>query len=389
MRTSPAAALIFLLTLGLLSGASTPARADLDHRLALLGGGGFWLNPERGGHGVILVGYDLRGWLPRGATLSAEFNTDTIRLRASRFRFWDGRLQIDAFAGYEAMLAGLLVDYYRDGIRDPSRGFNASWMELGGSAKIHHPDHHSLELSVGVRRWFFSANDSTDGALILPAEAWVLEPRLRYTYWRVQGDRAFSERHRLFPRVRGLALGIVLGFDWRSDAHPWGARGEGSWPVDTRNEPRSSSFSATQWLMAGTQLHPRIRTQLRQSAVAGAGLDDLNRVRVGGLNPYVVPVAGLPWAAYLAEQLLAVRWSWHVRFFREMEAGLLADLAVVDDHRRTGSSPSTVVTGLGLFLDLRWGDFQVDLHGGLSPPLDASRVTTHVALFADLGWQWD
>jgi hypothetical protein len=384
MRTyTPLIALLALLCSSLVA---SPVGAELDHRLSLLGGGSFWVHPESGGHGVVLVGYDLKGLLPRDAALSAEFNTDTIRIRADRFRFLDGQLHLSAWAGYEAMLAGLLTDYYRDGVNDSGRGFNASWLEMGASAKLHHPGNHSLELSLGLRRWFFERNGSTTKDVVLPAEAWVFEPRLRYTYWKVEGDRAWSERHRLFPRVRGLAFGVTLGLDWRSEARNWGALAP---PSDPRNEAHTNSFMAQQWLLVGAQLFQRVRTQIRQTALLGAGLDDLNRARVGGLNPYVVNVAGLPWAAHLAEQLIAARWSWHVRFFQEMEAGILADLAWIDDIHRTGTSNADVVVGLGLFLDLRWGDFQLDLHAGLAPPLDAARSKTQLALFADLGWQWD
>ena len=370
--------------------ASPPAHAELDHRLSLLAAGDIWLRPERGGHGIFLVAYDLKGLLPRQAALSAGFNTDTFRLGVGGLRLWNGRLELAARAGYEIQLAGLLFEYFRDGVNDPSRGFSASYLELAASAKLRLAAHHSLELTLGARRWFFAPREATNPTLILPAEAWALEPRLRYTWWRLEGDRAWGERHRFFPRLRGVAFSVVLGLDWRSATRPWGARSGGVAGVpDLRNDPGPASFTGQQTLIAGTQLHPRLRTQIRELAFFGAGLDDLNRLRVGGLNPYVLQVAGAPWASYLAERALAARWSWHVRLIDDLEVGALADLAWVDDLRRTGTSKGDVIVGAGIFLDMRWRDFQLDIQGGVAPQLAASRPATQLGVFAALGWQWD
>jgi hypothetical protein len=225
---------------------------------------------------------------------------------------------------------------------------------------------------------------------VLPPEAWVFEPRLRYTYWRIASDPSIGERHRLFWRVHGFALGVVLQLDVRSEAHEWGARGSSLFtPADRRNDPRSGSFALIQWIKGGYQIDSRVRTQVAQVMVLGAGLDDLNRMRVGGMNPYVVPVAGAPWAAFLSDRLLAGQWSWHIRLFKEMETGFLVDLAWIDDLERTGASDSGVMTGLGLFADLRLGSFQIDLRAGWAPTLRWQGSGGQLGIFGALGWQWD
>lgn len=371
--------------------AATPAHGGAgagaaEGRVSLLAGGGAWVQPEAGGHGLLLVAYERDG-LPRQGRWLAELNTDTLRLHAEGFRFFGGRLQIGARAAAEAVFAGLLPDYYREGVRDPARGFSAHYAGLAAHAKVELPGYQYVELELGGRRWAFDAAEDTSAALILPAPAWVAEPRLHYTLWRLQDDRSLRDRHRAFPRVRGLALGGSLGVDLRSDAHDWGALDpEVFVPADPRNTPGARILLARQWLQAGWQAHPRLRLQLQQSAAWGEGEDDLTRQRLGGLNPYVVPLPGAPWAALLSGRFVGGGASVHLRVGGDVEVGPMVAGAWMQDPERLGATVWGAHWGVGGFADLRLGAWQIDLRAGWSPTVAASATPGGVGLYLAAGW---
>lgn len=374
-----------LVVIALFALSPSPASADLSHRIALLGGAEMGLRPDLGGHGIGILAYDLEG-LPRGAALSAELNTDTLRLQLNRLGFFGGKLELGFHLTGEAFLAGLLSDYYREGVRDPARGFNASYVAAGAHAKLNQAGHHHLELSLSGRYWFFSAGGDMDPEFTLPPETWVIEPRVRYTYWGIKHDRSWRDRHRLFPRVRGFAFGLAVAMDVRGEVGGWGARSLE--PADSRNDPRQAGFWVRQWALFGHQITDRVRTQVRQEVLLGAGLDDLNRARVGGLNPYVVPLAGAPWAAFLSDRHLALRWSWHFRLYKELEAGILGDLVWLTDASRTGQGEDRAMAGVGLFADWQLGAFQIDLALGWCPTVERHSQGGSLGALAALGWQW-
>ena len=361
--------------------------AELHQRLSIAAGGELYATPGWNGHGFALVRWELDG-LPRGSRFAAELNTDTLRLTYDGLRV--GRFELGVAATGEALIAGLLTDYYRDGRDDPARGFYASYGDLAAAAKLDLAPHF-VELAVGARRWFFSRAGATSAALVLPPDAWVGEVRLRYTYWQLAGDRSLWEPQRLFPRVRGVAFGVELGLDARSQAQPWGARDATAFsPVDLRNDPSRTIWMARQWLLAGATLAPRVRLQVAESASFMAGADDLVRLRVGGLNPYSVPLVGAPWAGYLAGDVAAIDASVHVRVAREHEVGLLVDGVALGDADRTGGAGArpALLAGVGLFADLRTGPWQLDVRGGWSPTTRPDSAAGGFSIFAAAGWGW-
>jgi hypothetical protein len=367
--------------------AATPvAAAGLHHRISIAGGGELTFSPEFNGHGFVLVRYDLDG-LPRATHLGVELNTDTLRLAYDRIRF--GRVELGVNAAGEVLIAGLLSDYYREGHNDSGRGFYASYGSAGVTAKLDEAPHF-LELAVTARRWFFARAGATSPELVLPPEAWVGEVRLRYTLWQVRDDRSLWEPQRLFPRVRGVAFGVELGLDERSEARPWGARDVAFAPADLRNDPSRSIFVARQWLRAGSAIGRRLRLQVDEVASWMSGADDLVRLRVGGLNPYSVPLVGAPWAGYLAGNLAAIDASLHVRLGREQEIGVLVDGVALDDRDRTGGvlARPAVLAGVGAFADLRAGSWQLDVRGGWSPTVRPGTPAGGFSLFAAIGWGW-
>jgi hypothetical protein len=335
----------------------------------------------------VLLRYDLDG-LPRGSHLAAELNTDTLRLwydhlRAGRFEFGFG-------GAAEVLLAGILSDYYRDGANDSGRGFWASYVTAAASAKLNLAPHF-VELAAGARRWFFSRSGGTNPALVLPPEVTVGEVRLRYTLWRLADDRSLWEPQRLYPRLRGVAFGVELGLDARSDVAPWGARDPAVFaPPDLRNDPSRAIFAARQWLRAGAMLHRRLRLQIDETASWMWGADDLVRTRIGGLNPYSVPLAGAPWVGYLAGDFAAVDASLHVRIAGEHEVGLLVDGVALEDADRTGGPTArpAVLAGIGAFADLRKNGWQLDVRCGWSPTVRPGSAVGGFTLFASFGGNW-
>jgi hypothetical protein len=345
----------------------TTAFAETHHRLALWAGSESSLSPETSWHGIGRLRYELSG---ARARFVLDFNSDTLRLSVEGLRF--GRVELGAVAGGELFIAGLLGDYWKDGHDDVARGFRASWVAAGAWAKLDLAPSF-LELSVSGRRWFFSKTDDTGARLILPPEAWVGEWRLRYTLWALAPDPSLWEAQRPFPRLRGVAFGVELSLDARSQTYRWGLD-------DPRNDPSSLVLGARQWLRAGARLTSRLRLQIEELAVWLSGADDLDRVRIGGLNPWTVPVAGQPWPSHLASKLASAQVSLHIRVWREFEVGALVDGVVLDDLHRNGSSPGALF-GVGAFVDFRLRGWQLDVRGGYSPPAGTS-------LFASLGWGW-
>jgi len=361
----------------------------VGHKLELAAGGEVWPNIGEsgvGGHGFAILHYQLGG-LPRGGRFDLYFNSDTLRLAYEGVQLAGGKIEIGGELRGEALIAGVLSDYYRDGKIDPAREFWASYASASAWVKLLRSPHF-VELAATARKWFFNRQGMTAPAFVLPPEAWVGEIRMRYTLWWVDPDPSLWEAHRLFPRVRGFAFGVEVGLDARSDAQPWGARAGSFAPPDYRNDPQAAIFQVRQWLRAGVRVHRRVRLQFAESAVWMWGEDDLVRMRVGGMNPYVVPLAGAPWASLLVGRVAAAEASMHVRVWREMECGVLADVVAVDDvHRSTPALPA-LLGGFGAFADFRHRAWQADLRLGWSPNFPGTGTTGAFAVLAALGWSW-
>lgn len=319
-----------------------------------------WLSGRIGQHGFALLDARRDG-VARGR-LHFLYNTDTLQAGLENIRLADGKLEVSVVARGEALLAGLLFDYYQRGDRNTGRAFHASYVQFLPSIKWHVADRHSLELVAGVRQWFFGRASSTEAGFTLPPDTFVFEPRLNYTYWRIRAASREWEPHRLHPRIEGVALGVGLGLDRRTNRRAWGADVGGQ--LDPRNRPGDVTLTARQWLYAGAALSPLTRLQFEQHASYGTGEDDLTRNRLGGMNPYVVPIAGLPWAVALSERLASVRMTLHVkpRQWSPHELGLGVDGAVFSDARRTGAlNHYSGAGGAYAFGDFRTGRFEI--HG--------------------------
>ncbi|MEC9400125.1 MAG: hypothetical protein VYE40_00680 [Myxococcota bacterium] len=351
-----------------------------------------WPTPDIGGHGYGLLTYQ-RDDLVREADIDLTFNTDTLILSARDFKL-DDTIRLGGFVKGEARFAGLLIDYYEQGDLAKERGFSAGFIQ--GAAQLDVKDAPVfLQLELGGRRWFFQPLETTTPDLVLPPDMWVFEPKLRMTYWKIAHDASISDPHRHYWRVRGWGFGAELGSDYRENWRPWGQVEDAALNGEQRNNAGEQPIYGRAWLRAGRQLHDRFRLQASLFMALGRGEDDLTRVRVGGMNPYVVSLAGLPWASYLPENFGTAQLSTHVRLFADHEVGLLVDHMQLSeaDARRTDYTATTdglgaSLQGIGLFGDFRWGSgWQVHARAGYAFPSSYLAQNPHTNVWFSLGKQ--
>jgi hypothetical protein len=182
----------------------------------------------------------------------------------------------------------------------------------------------------------------------------------------MEGDPSILQPHYYFYRIKGIGFSVRTGSHINSSAAAWGpVDGSGSLLTD-RNTPEPAAFFVRQWLRAGLQIGPRNRLQLTQQAGYGYGEDDLTRERIGGMNPYVVPVHGQPWASILSETYIAGEMSWHIRVFGDSEIVFLIDAAGVQDIVRAGNNDWGLVLGSAAGLDFRFGRWFINARFGYS-----------------------
>lgn len=362
---------------------ATPAMAD--QTLSALLAAEAWNDEDRRAHGALMLAYDVDE-LPAGARFGVEYNTDTLRLTYDGVRLSD-KAELGGQLTGEVFIAGLSRDYFRDGTTELDRVYLASYAHARAWLKLEVQTRTFFTIEAGARRWFFSASDDTGDAFELPPDTWVFEPRLHWAWWGLNDDAGWTDRHRLYPRARGAAIGFSAELDLRDETRAWGARDPAAFdPADPRNDPEPVAIRGVQWLRAGWQLHERVRTQFEESARIASGEDDTNRARVGGLNPYSVNVAGVPWAHYLTDDYAAVAWSWHLRVWGDLEVGPLADAVVMRDIHRTGDTDVDLVWGAGAFADWRAGKWQVDVRGGWSPSLADDSDKPAYTAWLSVGW---
>lgn len=389
--------------------APAPAAAEVEHQVFGAIAGGVWPAPNFGGHGVLLA--EWRAKRDAGAgSFTLQFNTDTLRARFDDACF--GPVCLGAELTGQLFNAGLLPDYYRRGERISALELSASYVAASAFAELRLPDKWFVRFTTTGRRWFFGGYEGrvgqpslpdTESPLLPPPEAWVAEQALAATYWQLEPDRSQWEPHRLFMRVRGLALGVRGELHVRSEARGWGestsfadqigprnGRGTGlidpfAGPLTARNAPDTVILFVRQWARYGAQVTPWFRAQVEEQFGWGRGEDDLTRARIGGLNPYVVPVGGAPWAAFLSGRYVSGRASGHFRVFDEVEAGAFFDAVAMPDILRDGDDRWGGAIGAGAFVDARFGEWQGDLWVGYAPGLSWGLEDHYVSVFLSIG----
>lgn len=349
-----------------------------EHELYAFGAADASPTPAFTAHGIAFLGWRVSD-LPYDHRLSVVYNTDTLTAQYDRICFPPACVGIQLQG--EFGIAGLLPDYFQNGQKRDEGGFSASFLSGTGFVEIPLLDRQYLDYRLTVRKWFFASLDQTDPNLVLPPEATVIEQWLGFTYWSFEADPSQWEWHRTQLRFSGIGLGLRGGVDFRDTARPWGL------PEDPRNAPERTIIRVRQWARYGAYLARGLRFQFSEEFGWGHGDDDLTRRRVGGLNPYVAPVGGIPWAAFLASKYVAGRMGLHLRLFGESEVGVFADGAVVDDPQRLGDSDFGGLAGFGVLFDLRFGKWQIDLQGAWGPTVGALRDSPYVSAYLAVGYR--
>ena len=325
-------------------------------------GAEFNVSPEFVGHGWVLFDARARGLVGNG-DLVLYYNTTKVRVGIDRLTFAKGKLAFFAFAEAEALLSQLLTDYFQRGRRIFEFGFNASYTLLSTKLQWYPGKYQTLEVLAQARYWWFVPSSRTDPSVVLPPNTFVFEPRIGYVFWKVDAPSREWEAHRLFPRIRGIALGVSGGVDVRARTAAWGVG-------DGRNTANRAIYTVRQWLHTGWQFVPLARLQLDQWGSYGWNEDDITRNRIGGVNPYVIPVPGLPWSGLISERLFSAQLGFHIRATESSphEFGVLVGGGAFNDVTRENAlNTYGGAGGVSLFGDLRFGPEQSwQLHARLS-----------------------
>ncbi len=274
-------------------------------------------------HGIANVGFETE-------TVSAGLITDTLEVRykpsGERGRGWvAGRVELGA--------AGLMISPWTDGAPDPGRALLASYAGVDAGALRYLP--HGFY--VGVMGW-------VRGHHFAPmAQTVIAVPPVQL--------RARPE--------------LVVGW-WSEVASAWATAGAEWAPaaVDAVQPGVSlTAAAAPDWLVAP-------RAELR--AGVARGRDAVSRTRLGGLNPYVVPLAGATWAEFWVEDYAALR-AGHAVHLPSVDLAVVVDQAWFD-----GQS----ATGFGALVDVAAGAWGVSVHGGWAPWLPRREPAGGLAVYS-------
>lgn len=106
--------------------------------------------------------------------------------------------------------------------------------------------------------------------------------------------------------------------------------------------------------------------------------DELTRTRLGGLNPYVVPLAGAGWAEFWVEDYAALRAGPSLTV-SGLEVSAVADLVTFDGAREAG---------LALLARYQWSRFFVEGSFGYSPTIARQAGVLPISVWARVGLDW-
>lgn len=205
-------------------------------------------------HGVANVGVRRRD-------LSIQWLTDTLDIRMQPS--WDrGRAWIALRA--EVAMAGLLTHRFADGARTPDQDLFAFYEGLEGGGVAYLPAGFYAGASLSARYWHFLATPNTTRE--------------------VPGGRPV------------LTMDGLLGF-WHPMVHVW-VRAGTDWTLGWQPHVHGQLT---------TDIPGIVRPAIELRAGWGQDKDEVTATRMGGLNPYVIPLAGATWAEFLVEDYVGGR----------------------------------------------------------------------------------
>jgi len=273
------------------------------------------------------------GW--RSGPWSVQLLTDTIDLRHSRSL---PRGKVWGAARAELGAAGLLLGPWTDGAPDPAAAMTASYVGIEGGWQRYL----SAGLYTGIegfaRTYWFGAQEQT--AAVADAQE--------------------------------LAMGQAVFGLWRPSVQVRVAAGAHIDP------PAEAPLSPHLTLQGRYQPGGVIAPRLELHAGTAAGQRFLSTTRLGGLNPYVVPLAGAGWAEWWVEDYAAAR----VGPALSGERGGLS--AVVDAALFDGQS----AVGFGLLTTLNIKALTLDTDLGYAPWISRQEDVGRWSVLVLLGRDW-
>ncbi|MCK6547968.1 hypothetical protein L6R52_19105 [Myxococcota bacterium] len=277
-------------------------------------------------HGVVDLGVARGPW-------SLQLFTDTLE---ARFELHSDAGRAWAAARGEFGAAGLFVSPWLQGAPAKNRSVLASYAggEAGGVLHFAHGTWAGAELVV--RRWIFGGREGT--TVPVPPDRWVASPAIMAGWWRPSAE--------IFVRA---ALD--------RDGDVWSPRVQGE-----------------------AKLHPDLElgplAELRMGWSSDA--TEITRTRAGGLNPYVVPLAGAGWAEWWLERYVALR----VGPKMKLPWGSVA--FVLDGVR----SERVHAWGVALLGRVELGAVFIDAHVGYAPAIDREEGVSRVSAWLLAGFDW-
>lgn len=277
--------------------------------------------------GVVDVAYARGPW-------TFGLYTDTLEARLSPSGE-HGRAWVAARG--EFGVAGLMTSPWTDGAPDPGRARLASYAGVEGGA-IRYGAGGLYAGGQAVARW------------------WVFSP-VETTTIAVAPDHAV------------LGADGIVGL-WRPEAHVWARVGLDLEPGQNPAQPHAALEGVFD---PGGRVGPRVEVR----AGLASNQTDVTRTRLGGLSPYVVPLAGAVWAEWWAEDYMAVRGAlvgrrgpWETAFF-------------VDGATFDGEGAG----GLGLGVTWRKKAWTVETAAGASPWLAREEGVRPLDGWLRVGWE--
>ena len=297
---------------------------------------------DPGAHGVADLGVRRGAW-------SAQLLTDTLDLRFApeqdRGRAWVAlRAELGAVA--------LLIAPWADGAYAPEQGFSASY--LGGETGLVRYGAHGLYAGVAGHAYRVSFSELAVTQVEVPAP----------TPW--------------------LSLDAVAGL-YRDKAHAWVRVGG---QHDALGDPLQPHIHAT---VTTTTLDRPLGGVAELRAGTARGQSILTRTRVGGLNPYVVPLAGAGWGEWWSETYAIARLGPQVvqeRSGHTFRHQVVVDGGVADDQTAGSASQSAFLWGLGSLNRWSHARWFADLDLGWAVGVPREADTFAGSLWFAIGQDW-
>jgi hypothetical protein len=323
--------------------APAPPRGAPVEWLAVAGG-----QIDADSHGDVNLGVRRGAWTLQLRTDAPEL---TWAPSGERGRAWV-TVRGHAFA------AAMYISPWAGGAPDPDRALRAS--SVGGEAGW---------VGYGPGGLYAGGRASLDG---------VFFGAMPETAFDVPSPRAVATLDALIGLWRpGLSAWMRAGVDFTDDGAGGGRRaphlaGELHWTPDLH--------------VGSLALAPRVE--------AWAGLagnqDDLLHARIGGVNPWVVPLAGAAWAEWWAEDYAAVRAGPTVGVGDPGARSLGVRVSPFVDLAAFGGGTGDQGHALGLGVGMRaWrGRLFADVTGGYAPGIARQAGVGRGSVWVAVGWDW-